>query len=153
MLCSQRMWCLIKCASKETKYSLMMNILSHFAAVMSLKNEENLSRMLKTLCDVIQFCLMEAAQPIRLGFLEREIVHCNYASINVKNLGNFYIRSQCASLLALTMLGVCWIMLCFFSLCPYPMESEGQKFWMPFGQVISNYHRSISDIIIHSQWI
>ena len=81
----------------------MMNILSHFAAVMSLKNEENLSRMLKTLCDVIQFCLMEA----ELGFLEREIVHCNYASINVKNLGNFYIPSQCASLLALTMLGVC----------------------------------------------
>ena len=80
-----------------------MNILSHFAAVMSLKNEENLSRMLKTLCDVIQFCLMEA----ELGFLEREIVHCNYASINVKNLGNFYLRSQCASLLALTMLGVC----------------------------------------------
>ena len=82
-----------------------MNILSHFAAVMSLKNEENLSRMLKTLCDVIQFCLMEAAN--KAWLLEREIVHCNYASINVKNLGNFYIRSQCASLLALTMLGVC----------------------------------------------
>ena len=36
----------------------------------------------------------------------------------------------------------------FFPLYPYPMEREGQKFWMPFGQVISNYHRSISDIII-----
>ena len=84
-----------------------MNILSHFAAVMSLKNEENLSRMLKTLCDVIQFCFNASIAANKAWLLEREIVHCNYASINVKNLGNFYIRSQCASLLALTMLGVC----------------------------------------------
>ena len=106
--------------------------------------------MLKTLFVMwYSLVLMEAEQqPIRLGFLEREIVHCNYASINVKNLVNFYIRSQCASLLALTMLGVCWIMLCFSPISlPYG-EREGQKFWMPFGQVISNYHRSISDIII-----
>ena len=48
---------------------------------------------------------------------------------------------------------LCWgyVESCFvFPLYPYPMEREGQKFWMPFGQVISNYHRSISDIIIQA---
>ena len=44
--------------------------------------------------------------------------------------------------------GGMWNHALFFPLYPYPMEREGQKFWMPFGQVISNYHRSISDIII-----
>ena len=124
-----------------------MNILSHFAAVMSLKNEENLSRMLKTLCDVIQFCLKEAEQPIRLGFWNAKQCIVIMPQLMSKIWGIFiYVLN----------VPVYWHLLCWgyvescfvFPLYPYPMEREGQKFWMPFGQVISNYHRSISDIII-----